>query len=405
MVISPTVSEQPASTYSSQTVFPDITDNKPKRVMIVAGEASGDAYGGALVQSVHRRDSSVSFFGIGGKSMAESGVTILHDCSELAVVGIVEVVKHFRVISAAFKELAHHLRTNPPDLLVLIDYPGFNLRLAAVAKRAGVKVLYYISPQIWAWKKGRIKKIKQIVDHMAVILPFEAQYYEKEQIPVSFVGHPLLDMVQMTLSPDEAARHLGVDPQHTIIGLFPGGRRSEVTRMLPVLVAAAKRIRQHIPDAQFILPIASTLTEEDMLPHLGSFAGEVLMTHGNIHTVMRACDAIASVSGTVTLEVALVGTPQVIVYRLSPITYYLARLLVDVPFIGLCNIVAGEQVAKELIQDQASPEAIAEEILRLVRDEAYRTSITQKLSGIPEKLGAPGAHERLAEQLLSMVYS
>ena len=190
-----------------------------------------------------------------------------------------------------------------------------------------------------------------------------------------------------------------------VIGLFPGGRRSEVTRMLPVLVAAAKRIRQHIPDAQFILPIASTLTEEDMLPHLGSFAGEVLMTHGNIHTVMRACDAIASVSGTVTLEVALVGTPQVIVYRLSPITYYLARLLVDVPFIGLCNIVAGEQVAKELIQDQASPEAISEEILRLVRDKAYRATITQKLSEIPEKLGAPGAHERLAEQLLSMVYS
>ncbi len=396
------VSQQPAPENVSQAVSGEV---KPKRVMIVAGEASGDAYGGALVQSVHRRDPSVSFFGIGGKSMAESGVTILHDCSELAVVGIVEVVKHFKVISTAFKELSHHLRTNPPDLLVLIDYPGFNLRLAAIAKRAGVKVLYYISPQIWAWKKGRIKKIKQIVDHMAVILPFEAQYYEKEKIPVSFVGHPLLDMVKMTLSHDEAAICLGINPQRTTIGLFPGGRQSEVTRMLPVLVKAAKLLKEKIPDVQFILPVASTLTEADMLPHLGAFAEDVLMTHGEIHTVMRACDAIVSVSGTVTLEVALVGTPQVIVYRLSPITYYLARLLVDVPFIGLCNIVAGEQVAKELIQDQASPEAISEEILRLVRDKAYRATITQKLSEIPEKLGAPGAHERLAEQLLSMVYS
>ncbi len=374
-----------------------------KRVLIVAGEASGDAYGGDLIRKVHQRNTAIQFFGIGGQAMHQAGAKILHDCKELAVVGFVEVIRHFGVISRAFNELKRILQTSPPDLVILIDYPGFNLRLAALAKKAGIPVLYYISPQIWAWKKGRIKKIKRIVDHMAVILPFEAALYEQEGIPVTFVGHPLLDMVQVAVSRDVAVAELGLHPDKPVVGLFPGSRKSEIARMLPVLVEAARRIRRDHLDVQFVLPVASTLSEAEITPFLGELQPAVKLTHGAIHTVMRACDAIASVSGTVTLEIALVGTPQVIMYRLASMTYAVAKRLVKVPFIGLCNIVAGEQVAKELIQDQASPDAIADEIQKLVYDEVYRKAAIQKLSDIRVTLGKSGAHERLADLVLSMV--
>ncbi len=376
---------------------------RPKRVMIVAGEASGDIYGAGLVRAVQATDPAFSFFGIGGPRMREAGCETLVDSADMAVVGLVEVLKHFDVIAAAFLKLKKILLETPPDLLILIDYPGFNLRLAKVAKKAGVKVLYYISPQIWAWRQGRVKKIKRLVDHMAVILPFEAPFYQQAGVPVSFVGHPMADLVEVSLTREQAATSFGLDPSRQVVGLFPGSRRSEVSRLLPVILGAAGLLKQRFPTIQFVLPLASTLSDDDLVPWLEGCDLPITVTRERIHDLMRACDAVISVSGTVTLEVALVGTPLVIIYKLSPITFQLAKRLVKVEHIGLCNIVAGETVAPELIQDDASPERIAAAIVNLLTDNAQSSAIRARLAHVRERLGGGGADQRMAELVRMMV--
>lgn len=374
-----------------------------KRVMIVAGEASGDIYGAGLIAAVHARDPGIHFFGVGGKRMREAGAETLTDSADMAVVGLVEVIRHFDVIAPTFLRLKKLLLNDPPALLVLIDYPGFNLRLAKVAKQAGVKVLYYISPQIWAWRQGRIKKIKQLVDHMAVTLPFEAPLYERAGVPVTYVGHPMADLVTVTLSHDAAATSFHLDPAQPVVGLFPGSRRSEVSRLMPALVGAAALLKQRFPAIQFVLPLASTLRDEDITPYLADRDLPVTIVRERIHDLIRACDAVVSVSGTVTLEVALVGTPQVIIYKLSPITFQLAKRLVKVEHIGLCNIVAGETIARELIQDDASPEQIAAEIGLLLTDSDHVAALKLKMSGISRRLGAGGTAGQVAALALEMV--
>lgn len=376
--------------------------NSSKKIMIVAGEASGDIYAAGLINAVHQQDSSIQFFGIGGPRMAEAGCDILVDSAKMAVVGLVEVLKHLDVIAPAFLQLKKILLQDPPGLLVLVDYPGFNLRLAKVAKKAGVKVLYYISPQIWAWRQGRVHKIKRLVDHMAVILPFEAPLYKKAGVPVSFVGHPMADMVQVSLSKPDAAVSFQLDPDRPVIGLFPGSRHNEISRLLPIILDSARLLQQRFPTAQFVLPLASTLTEADLAPWLNGHNLPLVITRERIHDLIRACDAVISVSGTVTLEVALVGTPLVIIYRLAPLTYQLAKRLVKVEHIGLCNIVAGETVATELIQDDASPEKISAEIVRLM-DSEISAATKARLAMVHEKLGGGGADQRMAKLTLQML--
>jgi lipid-A-disaccharide synthase len=376
---------------------------RPKRVMIVAGEASGDIYGAGLVDAVQKTDPAVLFFGIGGKRMREKGVDTVVDSADMAVVGLVEVLKHFGVIASAFLKLKNILLQNPPDLLILIDYPGFNLRLAKVARKAGIKVLYYISPQIWAWRQGRVHKIRRLVDYMAVILPFEVPFYEKAGVPVSFVGHPMADLVRVTKTREEAASSFAIDSSKIIVGLFPGSRKSEILRLLPTILGAARLLKKRFPEMQLVLPLASTLQEQDLSPALPDPDLPVTIIHERIHDLIRACDAVISVSGTVTLEVALVGTPMVIIYKLSPLTFQLAKRLVKVEHIGLCNIVAGETVAKELIQDDASPENIAEEIERIIVDETLSRSIKSRLLLVQERLGGGGADHRMAELVSSML--
>ncbi|WP_305733470.1 lipid-A-disaccharide synthase [Trichlorobacter ammonificans] len=377
--------------------------NHSRRVMIIAGEASGDIYGAGLIRAVHRRDPAVRFFGIGGVRMREAGADTLVDAAEMAVVGLIEVLRHFDVIASAFLKLKKILLSEPPSLLILIDYPGFNLRLAKIAKKAGVPVLYYISPQIWAWRQGRVQKIRRLVDHMAVILPFEAPFYQKAGVPVSFVGHPMADLVTVSLDRDQAARSFGLDPAHQIVGLFPGSRKSEISRLLPTIVATACLLHRRFPEIRFVLPLASTLQDEDLTPYLAGSGLPVTVVRERIHDLTRACDAVISVSGTVTLEVALVGTPLVIIYKLSPLTYRIARRLVKVDHIGLCNIVAGETVARELIQDDASAEMIAEEIGRILSDSGYAAQCRQKLSRVRERLGGGGADDRVAALTLELL--
>jgi len=335
--------------------------------------------------------------------MREAGVDTLVDSSEMAVVGLVEVLKHFNVIASAFVRLKRILLSDPPDLLILIDYPGFNLRLAKVAKKAGVKVLYYISPQIWAWRQGRVRKIKRLVDHMAVILPFEAPLYEQAGVPVSFVGHPMADLVKVELPRDAAAVSFDLDPSRPIVGLFPGSRRSEISRLLPTILDAARIVHRQFPTLQFVLPLASTLHDADVMPYLVDGELPLTITRERIHDLIRACDAVISVSGTVTLEIALVGTPLVLIYKLSPLTFQLAKRLVKVDFIGLCNIVAGEMVARELIQDDASPQQIAAEIGHILTDAEYANRLKVSMSRVQQRLGSGGADCRVAELVLTLV--
>ena len=374
-----------------------------KRIMIVAGEASGDLHGAGLVREARKLDPHLHFFGIGGQRMREAGVDILVDAGEMAVVGLVEVATHFDVISRAFLTLKRLLISDPPDLLILIDYPDFNLRLAKVAKGAGVRVLYYISPQVWAWRVGRVKKIGRVVDRMAVVFPFEVPFYEREKVPVTFVGHPLVDSARPSLSRQEAQTRFGLDPSRRTVGLFPGSRRNEIKNLWPTIIATAELLRRGFPDLQFILPLATSLKRGDLEPLLDGSGLGIRVVENEAYDVMQVCDAIVTVSGTVTLEIALVGVPMVIIYRVSPLTYFIGKRLVKVEHIGLCNIVAGERVVSELIQDEAGPERIAAEIGRILTDRQYAASIVARLGHIREKLGSGGGSARVAALALDML--
>nr|WP_269145337.1 lipid-A-disaccharide synthase [Geomonas sp. RF6] len=375
---------------------------KSASVMIVAGEASGDMYGAELATRILDAAPGTAICGMGGDRMREAGVETLVDANTMAVMGLVEVLAHFPVIYRGFKLLQRRLEKDPPRLLVLIDYPDFNLRLAKVAKRAGVKVLYFVSPQVWAWRSGRVKGIGKVVDRMAVLFPFEVPYYERESIPVSFVGHPLVDMVHRTLSREDAVASLGLERGKPTVGLFPGSRRSEIEMLLPAILESARLIREKIPEVQFVLPLASSLRPEHLAPYLDPFPLEIKVVPGRNHDVMSACDAVISVSGTVTMELALIGTPMVIIYKVSPLTYEIGKRVIKVDHIGICNIVAGERVVKELIQHDAEPAAISAEIEKIIKDEAYAEKIRAGLATVREKLGSGGALSRLAELALEM---
>ncbi len=371
--------------------------------MIVAGEASGDLHGSRLVTAARELDPELCFFGIGGPQMRIAGVETLVDAGEMAVVGLVEVVAHFDVIFRAFTRLRKIIRSSPPELLILIDYPDFNLRLAKEAKRAGVKVLYYISPQVWAWRPGRVKKIARLVDRMAVVFPFEVPFYEQEGVPVTFVGHPLLDTVRPTMNRGAAEEHFMLDPQRRTIGLFPGSRRGEVKRMLPTIMAAAERLKARYPELQFVMPLASSLEHADLDPYLAASSVEVKVVSGLGYDVMQVCDAIITVSGTVTLEIALMGVPMVIIYKVAPLTYQIGIRLIRVAHAGLCNIVAAERVVPELIQSDAEPEKIVAEIGRILDDQEYTATMVKKLQGVRERLGSSGCSGRVARLALEML--
>jgi lipid-A-disaccharide synthase len=370
--------------------------------MIVAGEASGDLHGANLVTAACQIDPELRFFGIGGRRMREAGVDVLVDNAEMAVVGLVEVLAHFDVIYHAYATLKKELECSPPDLLILIDYPDFNLRVARVARRCGVRVLYYISPQVWAWRVGRVKKIARLVDRMAVVFPFEVPFYEKEGVPVSFVGHPLVDTVHPSLSRADAWTAFGLKEGRKTVGLFPGSRKGEIRNLLPTLLMSAQLLRDRFPDIQFVLPLASSLSRDDLAPYLNQGTVPVSVVEGQVYDVMQCCDAIVTVSGTVTLEIALMAVPMVIIYRVSPLTYLIGKRLIRVDHIGLCNIVAGERVVQELVQDEADPVHIAGEIARILTDAPYRETMTAQLAETRKRLGSGGGSRNIASLALDM---
>jgi len=371
--------------------------------MIVAGEASGEMYGAQIACAIRALAPQTRFYGMGGDCMRKAGVETLVDANVMAVMGLVEVVAHLPTIINGFNTMKRKLHTDPPDLLILIDYPDFNLRLAKVAKKAGVKVLYFISPQVWAWRSGRVHGIGRVVDMMAVLFPFEVPFYQKAGVPVTFVGHPLLDLVKPTMKRDEALASLGLDPERRCVGLFPGSRRSEIMKLLPIILEAAQILKERMPELQFVLPRASSLQDEDLAPYLAGSRVKVQVVAGRNHDVMCACDAVIAASGTVVMELALVGVPHVIIYKMSTLTYEVGKRVINVPHIGISNIVAEKRMVKELIQHEAEPVPIANEIDTLLNDSGYSAQMREDFAAMRVKLGSGGALGRVARLAMEMM--
>ena len=374
-----------------------------KRVMIIAGEASGDLHAAKLVREVKEKNSDISFYGIGGRNMIEAGVETLVDSADLAVVGLFEVLAHWNTISGALKKMQHLLRTDPPDLLVLTDYPDFNLRLAKTAKECGIKVLYYISPQVWAWRQKRVFKIREIVDMMAVVFPFEESFYKKYDVPVRFVGHPLVDEVHASTDQATLRNEFLLDSDKPVIGLFPGSRQSEIKRLLPIIVESAKIIVKDKPSTQFVIPVASTLNEEDILPYFEGTEFDMRIIQHRSHDVMQVCDAIITVSGTVTLEIALMQIPMVVINKISKLSYFFVGRMLKIDHIALCNIVANKRIVPELIQNDAQANKIATTLLELTTNTKLRATIISELGDIKEKLSNDELKTDLSLLLIDML--
>jgi lipid-A-disaccharide synthase len=373
-----------------------------KCVMIIAGEASGDLHGANLVKALQARDPDIFFCGIGGSALEEAGVRIIVDASSLSVVGIIEVVSKGFSIWKGLSLAKQLLKSMKPDLLILIDFPDFNLYIAAKAKKLDVPVLYYISPQLWAWRAGRVKKIKKLVDHMAVILPFEADFYKDHGVPVTYVGHPLLDgdiPPPGTSGPDSQSE------QEVLIGILPGSRDKEVIRNLPTMLSAAIEIQRKLGRARFVISHAPSV-EKDLFDAIISDCGGAVdyqVSTVHVREVFKACRLVIAVSGTVTLEAAIWGTPSVIIYKLSPISYWLGRALVKVNHIGLVNLIAGRRVVPELVQQDASPANIAGVVLDLLEGEDSLETIKAGLAEARAILGEAGASHKVAEIALDML--
>lgn len=368
-----------------------------KRILIVAGEASGDLHGARLVRAMMAKEPGIRFYGIGGGNLREAGVDLWADAADMAVVGLTEVVSKLREILAVMGRLKKSLRLLKPDLVILIDYPDFNLPLARSAKKCGIPVFYYISPQVWAWRKGRIKTLGRTVDRMAVVLPFEEALYRQAGVDATFVGHPLLDVVEAASPRGETLRRFGLRDQVTTVALLPGSRKGEVSRLLPSMLMAARLLAEKVKPVQFLLPLAATLDEAWMRERIaGADAPEIRLIRGATYDAVAAADAAVVVSGTATLETALLGTPLIVIYKVSALSYLIGRMLISVDHIGLVNIVAGKTVAPELIQHEANPERIAAEVLAILGDDDRRKAIREELSRIREKLGSPGAAQRAA---------
>ncbi|MCX7635288.1 MAG: lipid-A-disaccharide synthase [Syntrophales bacterium] len=374
-----------------------------KKVLIVAGEASGDLHGAQLVTAMKNIVPALTFYGVGGERLRNAGVRLMAHAADMAVVGLTEVIAKLPKILAVRQHLQASFTTEKPALVILIDYPDFNLPLARAAKKKGIKVFYYISPQVWAWRRGRIEEIRRNVDAMAVILPFEEEFYARYGLKATFVGHPLLDVVSTPHGPEEARRRLGLDEACPTVGLLPGSRMSEVKKLLPVMIQAGRIIQECLGEVQFVLPVAETLEHAVVEDCVADSGLTVLLTNGGCYDALAAADMAIVASGTATLETALMGRPMVIIYKVSLLTYLLGRIFVHVENIGLVNIIAGRTVVPELIQGQASPENIATAALDIMTDPGRREAIIQELSQIRGRLGQPGAAQRAAALACGML--
>ncbi len=377
----------------------------PLKVMIIAGETSGDHHGAGLVAAMRQIDDNIVFLGIGGPAMAQQGVQIVVDAANLSVVGITEVFSRLPGLLGGMRTVKRAVAEKRPDLVILIDFPDFNLHIARHVKRYKIPVLYYISPQLWAWRSGRIKTIRRYVDRMAVILPFEKEFYDRHGVPVTFVGHPLLDHIPPPVktagdNPDADKK------ERCIIGLLPGSRGQEIRRNLPVMLAAASRLnrREHKGFA-FVVSVAPGIDvdwiEDFIRPYRDTV--DIETERAGVEKVLTRCSLAVAASGTVTLEAAIYGVPMVIVYRVSPVSFFLGRSLIRVKFIGLANIIANRPIVPELIQHDATPGNIASVVSSILGDVGKYEQTREDLRWVREQLGEPGASRKTAGIAYSMM--
>lgn len=384
----------------------NLTSSEKPRFFIIAGENSGDLHASNLVKEILRLCPQATFYGLGGEQLKQAGVKLLYNIVDsLAIVGFVEVIIKLQKIKKIFSATVKFLQQERPDAIILVDYPDFNLRIARIAKQLGITVFYYISPTVWAWRRGRIKTIAKYVDKIIVILPFEEALYKAAGVDVSYVGHPLLDVMNLTMSKEEVFRHFNLDPNKKLIGLLPGSRKAEIERHLPVMLGGAEIIKQKMPDVQFVIPRASTIKRELIDFYLSSSPLKVTVVDQYRYNVRSAMDFSIVASGTATLETAFLGCPMLIIYKTSFINYLIAKSFINFPYIGLVNIVAGNMLVPELIQYEATAHNIAEKTIQLLNDPETLAIIRYEMRKIKEKMGGPGASRRAANIILDYLQS
>jgi lipid-A-disaccharide synthase len=382
------------------------------RILISAGEASGDAHAARLVAALKERLPKAKFLGIGGNALAEQGAQIIFPASRLAVVGLMEVAEKLPEVWRALKTIGRTLKRERPALVILVDFPDFNFWVARLAKWHGVPVMYYISPQVWAWRSYRVRTIARLVDRMVVIFPFEAEFFRSKGVPVDFVGHPFRETLPSLPLREELLENWGLDPTRLTLALLPGSRASEIERHLPLMLTGAELIRRAIPEVQFLLPLASTAPQGlvEALVHDWVAAGglrspgpPLLILPGQAYAALSAAHLAIAASGTATVEAALAGTPTIIVYRLSPVTYEVGKRLIRVDYIGMANLLAKESLFPELIQEDFTPERLAQEALNLIQTPGRLEALRQGLGRVVTRLGGPGASARAAEVALKLI--
>lgn len=367
-----------------------------KSILIIAGEQSGDMHGAHVVRALRARHPEVTFFGVGGERMREAGVEILQDARDMAVLGLVEVLKRYGFFREVFFRVLEAAKTRRPDAVVLIDYPGFNLRFAERAHAEGLKVVYYICPQVWAWHRSRVAKMARIVDRLLVIFPFEVDVFAGTGLRVDFVGHPLIEATaKVRAAPDEPLPWRGT-PR---VALLPGSRRQELERILPSLAAAAARVKETFPSASFLLAAASDEMAGLARELIGACHADIEIVTGATRQILKQADAAWVASGTATLETALMDCPMVVVYRTSWMTYQAGKRLIRVPYLGMVNLLAGRELCPELIQDDATPEHLAKAMIPLLTDSPERRAMKKGLAEVRTKLGDGGAADRVATAL------
>lgn len=371
------------------------------RVMISAGEASGDIHAGAVAAALKQIDSSIEVFGMGGECLRAAGGEVVFDIKDHSVMGFVEVVKKLPDILRLKRDFVQLMRERKPDVFMTIDYPDFNMRVAKIAHEMGIPVLSFIPPSAWVWRKGRAKKVAAFADKVACIFPFEYEVYKEAGANAEFVGHPLVDIVKPSMTRAEAEVWAGKDSSKKLVLLMPGSRLMEIEKTLPTLLEAGKLLQKQRPDVQFVLPRAGTIPLELLESKIKASGLEVRITEGHNYDLFSIADLALATSGTVTLEAALCGLGSVIVYRAAALTFFIAKLFVKIPHIGLPNIVAGRQVMPELLQDDFTPARVAEEAIKLL-EEPRNAQLHKDIAEVRERLGAPGAVQRVAELIIRM---
>lgn len=368
--------------------------------MIVAGEDSGDKHAAHLVDALKQKDASLSFIGLGGPQMQASGVDLFEDLTKISVVGFFEVLKHYNEFKSLFDRFLKQAEEIKPACVILVDYPGFNLRMAKELKKRGIKVIYYISPQVWAWKRGRIKQIESAVDKILVIFKFEETLYRECGIDATFVGHPLLDAININKKREEFLNAIELSKDHLTVGLLPGSRTKEVERHLPVMIDACKTLHAEFPQIQFLILKAQSIDKKILEEAIEDVPFAVKIVDQSYYDGINACDYCIVSSGTATLEVALLEKPMVIMYKTSWPTYFLAKLMITIPHIGLVNVIAQKQVVPECIQQEATGGQIANKLKTIFVDENKISEIKKDLKAVRQSLDCGGASEKASEIIL-----